>query len=136
MNSRLYLPPGIVSEKLIEYYAERAKGGVGLVTVEFSYIDERESRATRAQLGVYSDQLIPGLGELAEAIQEWGAKAILQISHAGRCSSVKITGRQPIAPSPVPSPTGEMARAMTFEEIELTMESYAEAAHRENFVIV
>lgn len=130
MLSRLCHPDGIVSQKLIDYYVERAKGGVGLIIVEYCYIDEKESKANQGQLGVYSDQLIAGLGDLAEAIQEWGTKVILQICHAGRCTSAKFMGRQPIAPSAMPSPTGEMAREMTLEEVGATMESFAEAARR------
>jgi 2,4-dienoyl-CoA reductase-like NADH-dependent reductase (Old Yellow Enzyme family)/thioredoxin reductase len=130
MLSRLCEPDGIVSQKLIDYYAERARGGVGLVIVEYCYIDEKESKANQGQLGVYSDQLIAGLGDLVEAIQEWGAKPVLQICHAGRSTSSKYMGRQPIAPSAVPSYTGEMAREMTLEEIGATIESFAEAARR------
>lgn len=130
MLSRLCYPDGVVSPQLIDYYAERAKGGVGLIIVEYCYIDEKESKANHGQLGVYSDQLIPGLGDLAEAIQEQGARAILQICHGGRCTSAKYMGRQPIAPSAIPSYTGEMAREMTLDEIESIIESFAEAARR------
>ena len=130
MLSRLCDPDGIVSQKLIDYYAERAKGGVGLIIVEYCYIDEKESKANQGQLGVYSDQLIAGLGDLAEAIQEWGAKAILQICHAGRSTSSRYMGCQPIAPSTMPGYTGEMAREMTPGEIEAVMESFAEGARR------
>ncbi len=130
MLSRLCYPRGVVSPKLIDYYVERAKGGVGLIIVEYCYIDEKESKANLGQLGAYDDQLLPGLGDLAEAIQEWGAKAVLQICHAGRCTSKKTIGRQPIAPSAMSGTTGEMAREMTLEEIEETIESFAEAARR------
>jgi 2,4-dienoyl-CoA reductase-like NADH-dependent reductase (Old Yellow Enzyme family)/thioredoxin reductase len=130
MLSRLCDPDGVVSRKLIDYYAERAKGGAGLIIVEYCYIDERESKANQGQLGAYSDQLIAGLGDLAEAIQEWGAKAVLQICHAGRSTSSRCMGRQPIAPSAMPGYTGEMAREMTPQEIEAVMESFAEAARR------
>jgi 2,4-dienoyl-CoA reductase-like NADH-dependent reductase (Old Yellow Enzyme family)/thioredoxin reductase len=54
----------------------------------------------------------------------------MQICHAGRCTSAKVTGRQPIAPSAMPSPAGEMSREMTPEEIEGTIASFAEAARR------
>lgn len=130
MLSRLCNLHGTVSPKLIDYYAERAKGGVGLIITEYCYIDERESKANHGQLGVYGDQLIAGLGDLAEAIQEWGAKVILQMCHAGRNSSMKFTGRQPIAPSSMLNHRGEWARAMTLEEIETTIESFTEAACR------
>ncbi len=130
MLSRLCDPNGAVSQKLIDYYATRAEGGVGLIISEYCYIDDQESKAHPGQLGVYDDQLVAGLGDLAEAIQERGAKAILQICHAGRATSAKYMGRQPIAPSGIPSYTGEMAREMTFEEVEAVSESFAEGARR------
>ena len=133
MLSRLCLPNGVVSQKLIDYYAERAKGGVGLIIVEYSYIDELESKANPAQLGIYDDQLIPGLGDLVEVIQERGARVVLQICHAGRCTSSRTIGRQPVAPSAVPGPTGEMAREMSVAEIEAVIHAFAEAARRAKF---
>jgi 2,4-dienoyl-CoA reductase-like NADH-dependent reductase (Old Yellow Enzyme family)/thioredoxin reductase len=130
MLSRLSLPNGIVSQKLIDYYAERAKGGAGMIIVEYSYIDNLESKAHPLQLGVYDDQLIGGLADLAEVIQERGAKAILQICHAGRSSSAGYMGLQPIAPSAMPGLEGKIAREMTLEELERIIESFAEAARR------
>jgi 2,4-dienoyl-CoA reductase-like NADH-dependent reductase (Old Yellow Enzyme family)/NADPH-dependent 2,4-dienoyl-CoA reductase/sulfur reductase-like enzyme len=128
--SRLCDPNGIVSQKLIDYYVERAKGGVGLIIIEYCYIDKMESKASQGQLGVYDDQLVTGLAELAESIQEYGAKVILQICHAGRSTSAKVMGLQPIAPSAVPSYTGEMAREMNPDEIESTIQAFADAAYR------
>ncbi len=130
MLSRLCDPDGVVSPRLIDYYSERARGGAGLIIVEYCYIDEKESKANQGQLGAYSDQLIAGLGDLAEAIQEWGARAVLQICHGGRCTSQRFMGRQPIAPSAMPSYTGEMAREMTLDEIDGVMNSFAAAARR------
>jgi len=130
MLSRLCHPGGIVSEKLIDYYAERAAGGAGLIIVEYCYIDKKESKAHQGQLGIYEDQLIAGLADLAETIQARGAKAIVQICHAGRATSRKVMGRQPIAPSPMPAYPGEIAREMTLEEIESTIQSFADAAQR------
>jgi len=130
MLSRLCHPDGVVSQKLIDYYVERARGGVGLVIVEYCYIDREESKANQGQLGVYDDQLIAGLGDLAEAIRECGAKAILQICHAGRSTSSRFMGRQPIAPSAMGGYTGEMAREMTVKEIERVSEAFATGALR------
>lgn len=130
MCSRLCDPDGIVSPKLIDYYVERAKGGVGLIIVEYCYIDKKESKALQGQLGVYGDQLITGLADLAESIQEYAAKVILQICHAGRRTSAKFMGRQPIAPSAMPSYPGEIAREMSLGEIESTIQAFADAACR------
>jgi len=131
MLSRLCDQHGGVTQKLIDYYAARAEGGVGLIIVEYAYIDSEFSHAFIGQLGVYDDLLVAGLGDLAEAIHEWGAKALLQICHAGRCTSSKIIGRQPISPSANWNLAGtDMAREMTAGEIEDVKEAYAEAAHR------
>src|SRR4030042_2103567 len=74
MLSRLCNPDGVVSQKLIDYYAERARGGVGLVIVEYCYIDERESKANQGQLGVYEDQLIAGLGDWPKPFRNGGPR--------------------------------------------------------------
>ena len=130
MLSRLCNTDGSVSQQLIDYYVERAKGGAGLIIIEYCYIDQKESKARHGQLGVYHDRLIAGLADLAESIQECGAKAVLQICHAGRSSSVKFTGLEPIAPSAIPNYANETPREMSEEEIESTVQAFAEAAYR------
>ena len=130
MLSRLCNTDGSVSQQLIDYYVERAKGGAGLIIIEYCYIDQKESKARHGQLGVYHDRLIAGLAELAESIQECGAKAVLQICHAGRSSSVKFTGLEPIAPSAIPNYANETPWEMSEEEIESTVQAFAEAAYR------
>ena len=64
VKNRLVMPPmctrlasvnGEVTDSLIAYYVERARGGAGLVIVEYCYIDEKESRAAICQLGAQSD---------------------------------------------------------------------------------
>jgi len=115
---------------MIDYYSERARGGVGLVIVEDTYMDEKASKQAREhQLGVYSDHLIPKLKKLREAIKSNGARAILQISHAGRQTSCALIGRQPVAPSGVQY-QGEMPRELKLSEIEEIQYGFAEAARR------
>ncbi|MFX0198855.1 MAG: FAD-dependent oxidoreductase [Candidatus Hodarchaeota archaeon] len=131
MASRLALPNGIVSESLIDYYEERAKGGVGLIIVEYSYIDEKASQALPGQLGIYDEKLIPLLNELVERIKAHGAKIALQINHAGRSTSKTIIGRIPLAPSALTVARGdEMTKELSIEEIEEIIEAYGEAARR------
>jgi 2,4-dienoyl-CoA reductase-like NADH-dependent reductase (Old Yellow Enzyme family)/thioredoxin reductase len=131
MGSRLALPDGAVSETLINYYEERARGGVGLIIVEYSYIDDKASKAIPGQLGVYDEKLIPLLNELAERIKAYGARVGLQINHAGRATSKAIIGRKPLSPSALTVPRGdEMTEELTIEEIEEIIEAYGEAARR------
>lgn len=120
---------GGVTEELLAYYSERARGGIGAIISEYCSIDSKESRARAHQLGAHSDDFIPGLSKLAETIRSGGAKAILQICHAGRQTRREYMGRQPLAPSPVPN-LGEMPRELTIAEIEGIQNAFAEAAGR------
>ena len=131
MEARLNRPDGSVTKAMIDYYSERAKGGVGAIIVQNSYIDARESRSSLSQLGVYSDHLIAGLNELAEAIKAYGAAALLQVGHGGRQCAPEATGRQPVAPSAIPCKhVGVMPTELTLTEIEEIQNAFAEAARR------
>ncbi|MGA2681707.1 MAG: hypothetical protein ABSF44_07915, partial [Candidatus Bathyarchaeia archaeon] len=58
MCSRLAGSNGSVTQKMISYYSERARGGVGMIIIEYSYVDEKESKAAISQLGVQNDHMI------------------------------------------------------------------------------
>ncbi len=104
MSSRLAGPDGSVTKRMIQYYIERAEGGVGTIITEYAYIDEDRSKSSISQLGAYSDHLLPGLNELADAIQFHGSRAILQICHGGRQATPEVIpgGKLPVAPSNIP----------------------------------
>ena len=108
---------GSVTPRLLNYYKERAKGGTGLIIVEFSYIDEKASQSLVCQLGIYDQSLIPGLSTLARVIKDNGTKAGIQICHAGRR---RLLGTYPIvAPSRMPwEALGDIVPSeLTIEEI-------------------
>jgi 2,4-dienoyl-CoA reductase-like NADH-dependent reductase (Old Yellow Enzyme family)/thioredoxin reductase len=124
---------GMVTNRMLRFYAEKAKGGMGLIVVEYSYIDEEASKSAYAQLGAYDDECIVGLAQLAEIIQEKGSKACLQIEHCGR---QKFIGTSPmLAPSRVPWEAILAAGAvipseLSIEEIRSIVESFGDAARR------
>ncbi len=131
MESRLSRPDGSVTKAMIDYYAERARGGVGAIIVENTFVDDKQSRSSLSSSGLYSDHMIAGESELAEAIKVNGAAALIQISHGGRQCHPGATGRQPIAPSPIPCKIVRvMPRGMTLGEIEEVQNAFAEAARR------
>jgi 2,4-dienoyl-CoA reductase (NADPH2) len=119
-----------VTDPLIEFYAERARGGAGMITVGFATVDENSGNATN--IGAHLDEFIPGLSRLARGIQSGGAMAAVQINHAGRYNrSVYLDGGQAVAPSAVSSRmTGETPRELAGEEIEQIIERFAAAADR------
>jgi 2,4-dienoyl-CoA reductase-like NADH-dependent reductase (Old Yellow Enzyme family)/thioredoxin reductase len=139
LKNRLVMPPmgtnyalkdGSVTQRQIDYYEERAKGGIGLVILEISCVDSPVGKAAARQIAIGDDRFIPGLNKLAEAIRRHGAKAAIQIHHAGRQTSARLTGHQPVAPSPIPAPGGEQPRELTHSEIAALVDRFAEAAER------
>lgn len=139
LKNRLVMPPiatnygseeGFVTQRTIDYYQERAKGGVGLIIVEFTCVDSPVGRATPRQLLIDDDKFIPDLARLAEAIRQHGAKAALQIHHVGRQARSIVTGHQPVAPSPIPAPGGELPKELTIPEIEAIVDRFAQGAER------
>lgn len=128
------LESGGVSQSQINYYSERAKGGVGLIVVENANIDYPVGRNGATQLRIDDDAFIPGLARLVEAIHEarTGVKAAIQLNHAGATTkSSRIGGLRPVAPSEIPvSPSGEIPRALTEEELERIAEKFAMGALR------
>jgi len=137
MGTNFGTPEGYVTEQMKDYYEERAKGGVGLVTVEVTCIDSPTGKTIARQLVADDDKFIPGLSKLVEVIHRHGAKAVLQLSHAGRGARSTITHTQPVAPSAIPMPfgtlvgyEGELPRELTVSEIKDLVGKFGQAAER------
>lgn len=119
-----------VTEQLVEFYRVRAEGGAGLISVGYATVDQFSG--TPFNIGAHDDAFIPGLSRLALAMHQGGALCAVQLNHAGRYNaSFFLGGKTPVAPSPVPSRlTRETPRELTMEEIDTTINSFAEAAAR------
>lgn len=123
---------GEVTDRMIRYYAERAKGGVGLIIVENAQVDYPGGKNIVRQHRIDDDKFVPGLRLLAEAIHDHGAKAFQQIHHAGRQTSLGITeGRPVVSCSPVPCGfLRTQPEELTREQIEVLITKFADAASR------
>lgn len=131
MESRLSRPDGSVTRAMIDYYEERAKGGVGAIIVENTAVDYKESRSSLSSLVLHNDHMIAGLSELAETIKARGVVALIELGHGGRQCHPGATGRQPVAPSAIPCKVvGVMPREISLGEIEEVQNAFAEAARR------
>ncbi|MCJ8501107.1 FAD-dependent oxidoreductase [Desulfatitalea alkaliphila] len=119
-----------VTPRLVDFYAERARGGAGMIVVGYATVDELSGNVLN--IGAHDDRFIPGLARLASAIKENGARAAVQLNHAGRYnSSFFLDGRQPVAPSAIASRmTRETPRALTVAEIGQIVDAFAQAALR------
>ncbi|MEM0240304.1 MAG: FAD-dependent oxidoreductase [Candidatus Nezhaarchaeales archaeon] len=124
---------GFITERAIEYYRVRAKG-VGMLIYGASVIYHPQARAV-INSAISDDKYIPGLAKLAEAIKSQGAKACIQIMHAGRQTKSSIAKAHPVAPSPVPFIRGsllypEVPRELTKDEIRDIIKAFGAAARR------
>ncbi|MBF0224174.1 MAG: FAD-dependent oxidoreductase [Desulfobacterales bacterium] len=138
ISNRIYLPAMHlnmadnynVTDRMIDFYAERAKGGAGMICVGYATIDEYSGNV--GNIGAHKDDYIEGLSRLASAINENGSRSAVQLNHAGRYNfSFFINGKQPVAPSPIASKlTRETPKELSISEIKETINSFASAAQR------
>jgi 2,4-dienoyl-CoA reductase-like NADH-dependent reductase (Old Yellow Enzyme family)/thioredoxin reductase len=139
VKNRVVMPPmatnfagpfGEPTERLIKYYAERAKGGVGLIIVENVQVKYPEGKNVACQLRLDQDKYIPSYQELAEAVQAYGARIFIQIHHAGR-QYHDIEGAEGVAPSAIPCGfLQQPVRELRSEEIRDLIERFSETALR------
>ncbi|MBN1472746.1 MAG: FAD-dependent oxidoreductase [Syntrophaceae bacterium] len=124
---------GEVTQKTIDYFVERAKGGVGLITLGnvSPYLPNIVN-----QLVLDSDWVLMGHYELAEKLHAHGAKVCVQINHAGRQKSYNtlLPGEEVVSSSPLASERlgskFPIPRALEKDEIRWWTEKYATAAMR------
>lgn len=138
VKNRIYMPAMhlnmadnfMVTDRLIDFYAERARGGAGMIVVGFATVDELSGNFFN--IGAHKDEYIPGLTRLAAAINDNGSRSVVQINHAGRYNaSFFLNGEKPVAPSAIASRmTRETPRALTIDEIREVVDHFAQAALR------
>ena len=120
---------GGVSDTLVDFYAERARGGVAMITVGGCSVDTLGSGPI--MIGLHEDRFVDGLTRLTGAIHEGGALAVAQLYHAGKYAYSMLTGQQAVSASAVFSKlTKEMPRELSLDEITQVQRAFADAARR------
>ena len=130
-------PPqeGTFPPRVIDFYVERAKGGVGLIiTGVFKVENEVENfQKNGARIWpVLTPNALPGLAELADRVHNFGAKLFVQLSAGpGRVARGDVidAGFQPVSSSPNaaffrPQVT---CRELTANEIQKLIEAFGRA---------
>jgi len=140
LSNRFVIPPmasnlahedGTVSQALIDYWVARAKGGWGLLIVEFTAIDPL-GKVGPCHPCLWSNKFIAGLRRLTDAVHHYGAKIAIQLSHTGRQTTrriIDIPGFQPVSASPIPCPLDrEIPRELSSVEVYGLIEKFGDAA--------
>jgi 2,4-dienoyl-CoA reductase (NADPH2) len=125
-----YTPDGFVTDRLVDFYTARARGGAGLIIVGGCPIDDISSMT--GMINIDHDRFIPGLKDLTGAVKSGGSRIAAQLYQAGRyVHSSAIQGRKALSASAVRSKfTGETPRALELDEISMVQDRFAEAAVR------
>ncbi len=142
IKNRIVMPPmvcfgyasqdGKVTEKNLQHYEARARGGVGLIIIEATCVN-RNGRLSNVQLGLWDDSQIEGFSQIARACHQYGTRVLVQIHHAGLATPRNVNPA-PLAPSEY---TGKNrmgvsinARELTPEEINSIQADFIKAAVR------
>ncbi|MCR4593790.1 MAG: NAD(P)/FAD-dependent oxidoreductase [Clostridiales bacterium] len=106
IKNRIVMPPmlmgfsdfqGFPTEKLMDYYEERAKGGTGLIMTEITRVNDKTGAGAFAQLSASSDKCIEPFRQLADRIHRHGAKLFVQLHHPGRQNVGLLVGTVPMS---------------------------------------
>jgi 2,4-dienoyl-CoA reductase-like NADH-dependent reductase (Old Yellow Enzyme family) len=125
----LATPEGAVTSDLTSAMTTLAAGGVGLIISGHAYVD-RVGQASPRQLGIYSDELVPGLKEMVSAVHGAGGRIVAQLAHAGCFAPAELSGLEPWAVSAEVDLVEGQHHTMTLEDIQITVKAFATAAER------
>jgi 2,4-dienoyl-CoA reductase (NADPH2) len=110
---------------MVRYFEARARGGAGLVIIEIAGVVWPAGCANPSQLGISDDRFLPGLARLADAIRAHGAKAAIQLQHAGRVATRDIAaGRPLLVPSQPPPFAADLYHDLAPEDVRAATADY------------
>ena len=131
METMYGTPDGLPSERTRDYFAARARGGVGLITVGATGIDHHHPE-TPGGLHLGTDDAVDAHRALVEVVHEHGAKIQPQIVHAGPDGlGPEMHGVTSIGPSVIPSYlTGRPSAEVTHEQLIEVFDLFKRAVRR------
>ncbi len=121
---------GIVTDKLLSFYKERARYRPGLIVVGGCYT-EHLGMGGPTMIGISRDEHIKGLKQLVDTVHSFKVPIAAQLYHAGRYAHSIILGQQAVSASAVKCRlTRETSRELTLDEIQETISNFGAAAKR------
>jgi len=126
-----YVP--LPSERMAYYYAERARGGIGLIIMHASSVHPSSDYLFMPHL--FDRRSITMLKKIADSVHEHGAKIFVQLWHGGHHATNYLTGHPPVSSSQIPDvapsaplQTPLVPKELEVEEIHEIQRAFAETA--------
>jgi len=124
-----YTPNGFVTDKMINFYEERAKGGAGAIIVGGAQVEPRGGGP--GMVAINDDKYIPGFKSIVDKVHPHGTKLFTQLYHAGAYSPTFNKEDPAVSASAVRSNLTKMVpKELTIEDIKVVLESHAKASER------
>ncbi len=130
--TREMAPGGVPTAAMVEYYARRARGGVGLIITEGVAPDDVGAFGTDVPR-LAGEEAMAGWRAVVDAVHANGASIFAQIWHVGSFSPSLIGMKDSLGTSSRLSPSGlaaaarPLGNAMTPDDVERTIDNFASA---------
>jgi 2,4-dienoyl-CoA reductase-like NADH-dependent reductase (Old Yellow Enzyme family) len=130
--TRNFSPDNTPNDMNIEYYRQRAAGGVGLIISEGTCIGHDAASGYQNVPYFYGEQALAGWKKVVDAVHAEGCKFAPQLWHVGGIRKPGSDG--PIMDLPGYSPSGtavpgkQTGHTMTQEDIDATVQAFIDAA--------
>ncbi len=130
MGTNSALANGRKTDNEIDYFIERAKGGVGMIIMGCQPLNEKIAQGS---MEGYMDSytVLPSLTSVCDGVHKYGAKIVCQLTPGtGRNAFPDTLGNPPMSASEIPSvfDPNMMCHALTVEEIHKMMDDFKFAA--------
>jgi len=120
---------GLMTDPLLAWHREFAAGGVAMTTLAYCSVSA-EGRTFSDQIWM-RDEALPGLRRFTETIHAEGARAAIQLGHAGWFATPGVIRAKPLGPSRTFSPRGMcFSRAASEADLDRLEHDFAAAARR------
>jgi 2,4-dienoyl-CoA reductase-like NADH-dependent reductase (Old Yellow Enzyme family) len=132
--SRYFCPDEIPHDDMVQYYARRARGGVGLIVTEATYIGHPSAHSYENVPRFYGEASLAGWKRVVEAVHAEGGRIMPQLWHTG---SFREVGMAPDRDVPGFGPsenlnafenTTHLTKPMSETDIADVIDAYAVAA--------
>ncbi|MCK5073762.1 MAG: NADH:flavin oxidoreductase [Bacteriovoracaceae bacterium] len=122
---------GNPTSELFDMYEELAKNGTSLIIAGFNYTSKEGKAMQPGACGMDEDSKIAHWKPIVEMVHSYGAKIIMQITHAGRQTVKRLSGGEVFSPSKVKCTYfRESPKVLSDEQILKIVYEYAYAALR------